>query len=240
MRRLLLPAFLAAAFCGGLRLAQGAGPDDAMDRLDDHERLLLKDLAKIEQACKDVLEIRKMRESGEYVLNDEEKKMERQGREDFHIFMERFRNDTLEVLDILDAAVEGRPPVDPLRRLYGKALDQVVTVDWNDEDLDVILGEISHTYGVPIQVSGEMDRRRTLSLSGEMSLQAVLLQIENVFDGKFVVKDGSLWITALPPAEATPEGTKAGSDKKPEEPPKDQVKDTKKAGKAPDAPKKKS
>jgi hypothetical protein len=168
-----------------------------------------------------VIEIRKMRESGEYVLNDEEKKLERQGREDFHVFMERFRNDTLEVLEILDAVASGKDAVDPLRRVYRKALDQLVTVAWDEEELDLLLGEISQTYGVPINISGEMDRRRTMSLSGEMSLLSVLLQIENVFEGKFVVRDGHLWLELLPPEDEAPaaEPKKATEpEKKPEKP----------------------
>lgn len=201
MRRILLPAALAIAFLAGLRLARGEGDEPAMKELVEHEELLLQDLKKIEQACSDVIEIRKMRESGQFVLNDEEKKMERQGREDFHVFMERFRNDTLEVLAILDAAVDGKSAVDPLRRVYGKAIDQLVTVAWNEQELDLLLGEISETYGVPIHMSGEMDRRRTMSLNGEMSLLSVLLQIENVFDGKFVVRDGHLWLVLVPPEE---------------------------------------
>ena len=213
MRRLILPLAIIAAFALGTRLARGAG-DNPVKELLRHEELLLKDLAKIEQAVKDVVEIRKMRESGEFVLNDEEKKMERQGREDFHIFMERFRNDTLEVLEILDRAVSKQDYVDPLRRIYGKALDQPVTVAWSEEDLDVLIGELSEDYGVRINISGEMDRRRTLSLSGEMSLLAVLLQIENVFDGKFVVKEDGLWFSLLPPAEETA----PGPDKRPETP----------------------
>jgi hypothetical protein len=222
MRRLILPAALAAAFLGGMRLARGAGDEDMLKELVGHEEKLLDDLKKIEQACKDVIEIRKMRESGEYTLNDEEKKMERQGREDFHVFMERFRNDTLEVLEILDAAAGTRHAVDPLRRVYRKALDQLVTVAWNDEELDLLLGEISQTYGVPIQISGEMDRRRTMSLSGEMSLLSVLLQIENVFEGKFVVRDGHLWLELLPPEDEAPEAEPkkaAEPEKKPEKPP---------------------
>ncbi|MCK6461733.1 MAG: hypothetical protein L6Q95_17775 [Planctomycetes bacterium] len=201
MRRLFLPAALAAAYLAGLTLARGEGDESAIKELLSHEELLLQDLKKIEQAVKDVLEIRKMRESGQFVLNDEEKKLERQGREDFHVFMERFRNDALEVLAILDAAVEGKSAVDPLRRVYGKALEQLVTVAWNEEELDLLLGEISQTYGVPIHTSGEMDRRRTMSLNGEMSLLSVLLQIENVFDGKFVVRDGHLWLVLVPPEE---------------------------------------
>ena len=218
MRRLLLPLAGAAAFVGGARLAGGAGDDEAMKDLLRHADLLLKDLAKIEQAVKDVLEIRKMRESGEFVLNDEERKMERQGREDFHIFMERFRNDTLEVLAILDAAVGGEALSDPLRRIYGKALDQPVKVDWTEEDLDVIIGEVSEDYGVPIHIKGDLERRKTVTLSGEMSLLAVLLQLENVYDGKFVVQDGTLWFALV--AEEAADTPKKEPEKKPDEPPK--------------------
>ena len=214
MRRLMLPLALAAAFVGGARLARGGDEDAALKELLRREALLVKDLAKIEQACKDVVEIRKMRESGEFVLNSEEKKMERQGREDFHIFMERFRNDTLEVLEILDRAVSKEDYVDPLRRIYGKALDQPVTVAWSEEDLDILIGEISEDYGVQINISGDLDRRKTLSLDGEMSLLAVLLQLENVFDGKFVVKDGKLWFVLAPPEEETA----PGPDKRPSMP----------------------
>jgi hypothetical protein len=206
MRRLILPLAVAAAFVGGTRLARGGADDEALKELVRHENQLIQDLAKIEQACKDVVEIRKMRESGEFVLNDEEKKMERQGREDFHIFMERFRNDTLEVLQILDRAVAKEDYVDPLRRIYGKALDQPVTVSWSEEDLDVLIGELSEDYGVRINISGDMDRRKTLSLDGEMSLLAVLLQLENVFDGTFEVKEGGLWFVLGVPEEEKPPG----------------------------------
>lgn len=220
MRRMILPLSVVLAFVGGARLARGAG-DDVLKELLRHEELLLKDLAKIEQACKDVLEIRKMRESGEFVLNEEEKKLERQGREDFHIFMERIRNDTLEVLEILDRAVNKQDYVDPLRRIYGKALDQPVAVAWSEEDLDVLIGEISGDYGVEINISGDLDRRRTLSLNGEMSLLAVLLQIENVFDGRFVVKEDGLWFVLRPVEETAPGPDKRPPTPTPEPPPKD-------------------
>lgn len=217
MRRILLPLALAAAFLGGARLARGAGgDDDVIARLTDHQKMLANDLSKIEQACKDVIEIRKTRESGEFILNDEEKKMERHGREDFHIFMERFRNDTLEVLEILDHAVSKADFADPLRRVYGKALEEPVTVDWSDEDFDTVIGELGDKYGVRINVSGEIDERKTVSLSGEMSLLAVLLQLENIYEGKFVVKDGRLWLV-LVPHEEKPPGPEARP-KVPEEP----------------------
>jgi hypothetical protein len=39
-----------------------------------------------------------------------------------------------------------------------------------------------------------------------MSLLAVLLQIENIYDGRFVVKDGNLWLVLVPRAEAPKKG----------------------------------
>jgi hypothetical protein len=206
-RRWLLPAAVAAAFLGGARLARGAGgEDELLAELRRHQDLLRKDIEKIERARADVLEIREMRKSGEFVLNEEEVKMERQGREDVHIFMERIRNDTLEVLEILDHAVSKEDFVDPLRRIYGKALDVPVTVDWSEEDLESIAAELGEDYGVRVNISGEIDLRKTVSLTGEMSLLAVLLQIENIYDGKFVVKDGNLWLALVPRAEAPKKG----------------------------------
>ncbi len=213
MRRIVLPVAVAAALLGGARLARSAGDEEELLKaLVRQQALLAGDLKKIEQACKDVVEIRQMRQSGQFVVNDEEKKLERQGREDFHIFMERIRNGTLEALEILDRAANKEDFVDPLRRIYGKALDEPVTVSWEEEDLDVLIGEISEDYGVEVYVSGELDRRKTLTLNGEMSLAAVLLQVENVFNGRFVVKDdGKLWLVL-----GEPEEEKApGPDKRP-------------------------
>jgi hypothetical protein len=201
-RRAWLPAAL-AAFLGGIGLAGAGNPDEALTALEEHQKLLRKDLQKIERACADIVELRRMRESGEYILNDEEKGLERQSRQDLHIFMERFRNDTLEVLEILDRAVAKKDIVDPLRRVYGKALDQVVSVSWEEEDLDMLVAELEEDYGVPLNISGEIDLRKTVSLNGQMSLLSVLLQLENVFDGKFVVKEGGhLWLVLVPPRAA--------------------------------------
>jgi hypothetical protein len=189
--------------------------DEALRALEEHEQLLRKDLEKIERACADIVELRQMRESGEYVLNEEERKLERQSREDLHIFMERFRNDTLTVLEILDLAVAKKDIVDPLRRVYGRALEQVVSVDWDEEDLDMLVAELEQDYGVPVNVSGEIDLRKTVSLSGEMSLLSVLLQIENIYDGKFIVKDGrNLWLVLVPPPEAPAAPPASGTAKK--------------------------
>ena len=47
-----------------------------------------------------------MEATGEFVLNDTEKKMASQGRKDLHIYTERIRNDTLEVLALYDIALE--------------------------------------------------------------------------------------------------------------------------------------
>jgi len=202
MRRLALPASALAVFLAAAGLARaGLDDGDVVRELRDRQRLLLGDLAKIEKARSDVLEIRRLRETGLFMINEEEKRMEKQGRQDFHIFMERIRNDTLEVLEILDRAVEEEDYVDPLRRVYGKALDEPVRVRWSEEDLDTIIAVIEEGYGVRINVSGEMDLRRTVSLSGEMSLLAVMLQLENLYDAKFVVRDGHVWFVRLGSAE---------------------------------------
>jgi hypothetical protein len=214
MRRILFPLALAAAFAGGLRLARGADGDDAIRKLAEHQAKLAGDLRKIEQAAKDIVEIRKDRESGRFVLNAEERKLEREGREDFHIFMERFRNDTLEVLRILDRAGGKEEFVEPLRRVYGDALDVAIPVEWEDEDFEAVVGELGEKFGVRINVSGEVDDRKTVSLSGQMSLLAVLLQLENIYDGKFVVRDGHLWFALSAP----PEEPKKDEGKKPEPP----------------------
>jgi hypothetical protein len=57
-----------------------------------------------------------------------------------------------------------------------------------------------------------------------MSLLSVLLQVENVFDGKFVVREGKLWLILVPVVETAPgpdarpkipEETAKGDGKKP-------------------------
>lgn len=195
-RRIALLALV--AFVAGRGLA--GDKDDAaaeVRALASRQKKLYGDLAKIEQAVKDIVEIREMRESGEFVLNDEEEKLERQAKRDFHIFMERYRNDTLRALAHLERLLGKEQYVDPLKRRFGKAFDVAVPVDWNEVALDEIVAELVGAYGVKMFVHGEVDYRKTMSLQGEISLKAILLQIENVFDARLVEKDGELWFVRL-------------------------------------------
>jgi len=195
LRRILLAAFL---FALGHGLARGAAdPAKACRALVERQRTLRKDIERIESAAKDVVEIRKMRESGEFVLNDEEKKMERQGRMDLHIFMERSRNDTLEVLEILDRALGDGGYVEPLRQYFGDRLDETVDVRWDEVNLEQVVDDLSEGYGVKLFVRGEIEQSRTMSLRGEMTLLSILLYVENVFDAKLTPIDGHLWFVPV-------------------------------------------
>jgi len=197
-RTVLLLAAIVAAFVAGADLAGGA-PDRTgiAKKLWRRQRLLMRDLLRVEKAVKDVAELREMRESGEFVLNAEEKKLERQARQDLHVYMERARNDTLETLAILDRLLEKQQYVDPLHRLFGNALDEVVRVAWDEQDLETVVAEISEGYNVPINIGGEINYRRTLSLHGEMSLLSVLLYLENMYDAKLVVRGDHVWFVRV-------------------------------------------
>jgi len=201
MKRLAIAAAIAAAFLAGRGLA--GGHDALVKDLQERQQMLFRDLNKIDKAAKDVVEIREMRESGKYVLNSEERKMEKQGRTDFHIFMERYRNDTLETLRILERVLQKEDYVDPLQRAFGKALEEIVAVNWDERELEDVIADLEAGYGVKLNVSGELDYRKTLSLRGDMSLLAILLYIENVFDAKLVLREGSLWFVRVArPAES--------------------------------------
>jgi hypothetical protein len=199
MRPLLVLALAAGAFVLGAGLADGGTPPATLAKtLQRKQRVLYKDLKKIEAASKDIVELRKLRETGEFVLNDEEKKLEKQARKDFHIFMERIRNNTLEVLAILDRELGKEAYVDPLRRVFGKSLYKTIEVSWDEAGLDQVLDDVKEGYGVQIFIKGNVDIRRTMSLAGEMTLLAVLLQCENVFDAKIEMRDGNLWFVNVP------------------------------------------
>jgi hypothetical protein len=211
-----------AAFLLGTRLAPAADDDEragvAAELLKRH-KMLAGDLRRVQKAVKDIVEIREMRKEGGYVLNDTEKSMERQGRQDFHIFMERIRNDTLEVLEIYERVLKKQAYVDPIRKKLGRALYELVAVDWREQPLEDIVGEISAGYKVRINVSGDIDYRKTMSLNGEMSLLSILLYIENVFDAKLVVRNDELWFVraggerdhpGAQPGDAPPDGPDPG------------------------------
>jgi len=209
MSRWLVALAVLGAFVLGSRMAPAADEDEragVADELLRRHKMLAGDLRSVQKAVKDIVEIRQMREQGGYVLNETERSMEKQGRQDFHIFMERIRNDTLEVLEIYDRVLNKQAYVDPVRRKLGRAMVELVAVNWQDQPLEDIVAEISEGYKVRINVSGEIDYRKTMSLNGEMSLLSILLYIENVFDAKLVVRNGELWfLRARGPKDKEPD-----------------------------------
>ncbi len=194
-----LVALLAAgAFFLGSNVVQGKeNPAKAAKLLYKRQRDLFKDLEKIHRAAKDVLELRAQRESGKFILNKEERKLEKQARKDFHIFMERIRNNTLEVLAIYDRELGKQAYIDPLRKIFGKALYATVEVNWDEQGLDEIVDELIDGYGVKMYIKGDVDVRRTMSLSGKMTLLSILLQVENVFDAKLIYRNDTLWFVRV-------------------------------------------
>ena len=193
-----IPIAAAAAFFIGAGIA-GGGPKRlviAQDLAKRHD-YLLGDLGKIEMAIKHIKEFQEVRESQKYVLTSEEKKLAKKARIDFHIFLERVRNNTLQVLAEYDRLL-GKPRyVDPLRQIFGKTLDEKVAVDWSDEDLEAIVDQLTDGYNVKMYVRGNIDARKMMTLKGEMSLLSILLQIENVFDARLILKNGHLWFTRV-------------------------------------------
>jgi len=190
-------AAAAVAFLVGSQLAGGAPKRAVGPELLKRQKKLFKDLDKIRQATKDIVELREIRESGKYILNDEEIKLEKKSRMGFHIFMERARNDTLEVLRIYDRVLKKQDYIDPLRRYFGRALDEIISVNWDEEAIEDVVGEIADAYNIKLNISGDLDYRKTISLNGEMSLLAVLLYLENLWDAQLIVKGGKLWFIRI-------------------------------------------
>lgn len=188
------------AFLLGAGLVRGGGTAVSPEHLKDlveRQEALFKDIRRIETASADILEIKKTRDAKIYTLSDEELGMERKGAMDLHIFMERFRNDTLEVLEFYERAL-GMRATDPLQAIFGKALDEAVTVDWQDRPLEEVIEELQRNYKCQIDVRGDLDQRLVITLYGEMSLRSILSQIEEVWNAKFVFEGGTLWLVAAP------------------------------------------
>ncbi|MGQ0612738.1 MAG: DUF4974 domain-containing protein [Planctomycetaceae bacterium] len=191
MRRTI--ALAAGSFLLGLGLARGGESQVTLaEELFQRQEFILKDLRKVEAAARDIAEVRATREAGIYVLTPEEKRLEAKGRENFHIFMERCRNNTLEALRILDTALGDRAP-DALRAIFGKALEEVVSVEFEDSSLDEVTWYLEKGYGIKIGVKGDAESRLTMSLHGDMSLQAILDYVEQTFGVKLVVEEGRPW-----------------------------------------------
>ena len=173
-----------------------ASPDDRWAKLSEDllekQKQLLEDLEKVENACKRIQEVRETREAGTYILSPDEKRLEAKAQQDFHIFMERSRNNTLEVLHMYEVAL-GVVAADPLRTILGKALDEVVQVQFREEALEDVVAQLEQGYHVEMNVRGDAYSRKLMSLEGEMSLRSILEQIELVFRVKLTVEDGKLW-----------------------------------------------
>lgn len=204
----------AVAFVVGAAFAKPPSEKDMrfVKELIRRDAWLKKDVKKVETAIRDIKEITAMEATGEYVLNDTEKKMARQGRKDLHIYTERIRNDTLEILALYDIALNKPRYQEPLRRVFGKALDEVVKVEWFSEEIDAVIAEIADGYGVEIETRGEIELKKTMSLEGEMSLLSILLYIENTYDAKLVFEKGKLYLEPLYKDDPAPGTKKHGDD----------------------------
>jgi len=155
---------------------------------------LYEDIKKIERAAKDWTEIQAMRKTGDFVLNKYELKMEKSGKQDFHIFMERFRNDTLDTLAILDRIVKKEAYVDPLRSVFGDKLAEIVEIEWVDMSIEDIADELVGNFRVKIGIQGEFEHQKSISFNGKMTVLAALLQLETLFDIDLRVEGDKLWL----------------------------------------------
>ena len=183
------------AFVVGMQIAGGkTAYDDVAKELVDRQKKLFGDIERIEQARKDLLEVMATRKAGTFVLNKQEIRLEKSSRSHLHIFMERFRNDTLETLALYDRLVT-KTERGVLEVAYGKRLNQIVEVAWRERALDEIADELIGAYGVKLFIKGNVDINRTMSLIGEMSLAAIFEHIQNTFQVKIIDDDGELWFT---------------------------------------------
>jgi hypothetical protein len=193
----LLACLVTAAFIAGHALAakhrKKPSPVEIVATLRKRHAKLMEDVAKIEKAGKDWTEIQEMRATGEYVLNRYEKKMEKDGKMDFHIFMERYRNDTLETLALLDRLLGKEAYVDPLRKVFGDALEKRLDIDWENVNIDDVTHWLSENFDAEVAVDGIPEQGLTISFRGNMTLLAAVLQIENLFDVRMRVEGEKLW-----------------------------------------------
>ncbi|MHC4933353.1 MAG: hypothetical protein ACYTGV_14305 [Planctomycetota bacterium] len=194
--RTALAALLAFALGAGLA-AGGADQVRQAEEFLRRQEMLFGDLQKVEKAVFYIQDIRKTREAGKFVLNEEEIKLEKKAQKDLHIYMERSRNDALEILAIYETLLGRQRYIEPLRRMFGKALDEVVHVDWEEADLDEVVDDLVAGYGIKMFIRGDIDLRKTMSLTGDMSLLSILLQIENVYDSRLVDDGGELWFVTV-------------------------------------------
>lgn len=186
-------AVVAAAGAAGAGVG-GLSRIEVAEELARRHEWLHGDLQRLEQAARDLEYVAQVKADPDLVMVAEDVVLERRGRLDIHVFLERYRNDTLEVLEVLENTLEKRAYVDPLERRFGKALHELVAVDWNDVSLDQMVGEISDVYEIRLNMDAVFDTRKTMTLRGEMSLLSILLQIENTLGAELRVESGGeLW-----------------------------------------------
>lgn len=194
MRTLALLLVLAVAFGAGHALAKPERDVGwIVKTLRTRHDKLMSDVRKIDRAGKDFVEIQEMRATGEYVLNEHELKMEKSGRKDFHIFMERYRNDTLETLALLEKLLGKEAYVDPLRKVFGDRLDTQLEVAWEDVTLDEVAEELADRFKAKVDVDGHSDMNLMISFEGKMTLLAVILQVETLFECETRVEGDKLF-----------------------------------------------
>ncbi|MHC4939850.1 MAG: hypothetical protein ACYTHK_12840 [Planctomycetota bacterium] len=204
MRLLVLLACIACAFLAGRALADKQNDSiEIAELLRKRHTKLMEDVTKIQKAGKDFLEIQAMRATGKYVLNRYELKMEKDGRMDFHIFMERYRNDTLETLALLDKLLGKQAYIDPLRKVFGDRLDEQVEIDWDGVNLQDIVDSLADQFNAEIDIDGFPEDGLTINFKGKMTLLAAVLQIENLFDVRMRVEGKKLWFE-IPDREVAP------------------------------------
>ncbi|MHC4954395.1 MAG: hypothetical protein ACYTGZ_10950 [Planctomycetota bacterium] len=195
----VLVALCVALFVAGRAIAEPTAAQKkkyakAAELLKTRQKKLYEDIHKIDRAGKDYREIQEMRKHPEFILNKYELKMEKNGKKDFHIFMERYRNDTLDTLAILDRVLGKEAYIDPLRRVFSEEkLNVSFEVDWDDIGLDEIVDELATVFKAKIDVKGKMEHGLTINFNGKMTLLAALLQIESLFDVYMEVEGDRLW-----------------------------------------------
>ncbi len=188
--------FSLLAFLVGYQIVNGGeGHGPVAQELLQRQEKLMADLQRMATARKELIEVMETRSSGEFILTREEEKLERTSRVQLHIFMERYRNDTLETLAMYERVLGKRKKRDLLATSFGTPLTEIVSVGWTEQGLEEVMDEINDGYNVAIFIKGNVDVSRTISLRGDMSVAAIFEHIRNTFRVKLIEDDGELWLT---------------------------------------------
>jgi hypothetical protein len=188
--------FSLLAFLIGYQVVHGGeGRGPLAQELLQRQEKLVQDIERMSTARKELIEVMETRSSGEFILSKEEEKLERTSRVQLHIFMERYRNDTLEILAMYEKVLGKTKKRDLLEETFGKTLTEVVSVGWTEQGLEELMDEINEGYNVAIFIKGNVDLSLTMSLRGDMSVAAIFEHIRNTFRVKLIQDDGELWLT---------------------------------------------